>query len=137
MAKHCTTSAVVLGADLATPENREVRIDRISEEEITFLEKLIDKMDDELPQLKNFILPGGTQAAASIHHARTVCRRAERLTVACGTEEEISELTVKYLNRLSDFCLCLADTKISNQVRKILPGFHVNLWPKRSKKVLP
>ncbi|MGB0347463.1 MAG: cob(I)yrinic acid a,c-diamide adenosyltransferase [Balneolaceae bacterium] len=97
----------VLGADLATPENREVRIDRISEEEITFLEKLIDKMDDELPQLKNFILPGGTQAAASIHHARTVCRRAERLTVACGTEEEISELTVKYLNRLSDFLFML------------------------------
>ncbi len=97
----------VLGADLATPDNREVRIDRISDAEITFLEELIDKMDEELPQLKNFILPGGTSAAASIHHARTVCRRAERLTVACSAEEDISELTIKYLNRLSDFLFML------------------------------
>lgn len=97
----------VLGADLATPQNNNTRIDRISQDEIDFLEKTIDQMDEELPPLKNFILPGGTSAAASIHHARTVCRRAERLTVACAMEVELSELTVKYLNRLSDFLFML------------------------------
>ena len=97
----------VLGADLATPQNNNTRIDRISQDEIDFLEKTIDHMDEELPPLKNFILPGGTSAAASIHHARTVCRRAERLTVACAMEVELSELTVKYLNRLSDFLFML------------------------------
>jgi len=97
----------VLGADLATPDSRETRIDRVSEKEISFLEQLIDTMDNELPDLKNFILPGGTPAAAALHHARTVCRRAERLTVSCSEEEELSELTVKYLNRLSDFLFML------------------------------
>ncbi len=93
----------ILGADLATPKNSNTRIDRISQKEIDFLETCIDQMDEELPSLKNFILPGGTTAAASLHHARTVCRRAERLTVACAMEVELSEMTVKYLNRLSDF----------------------------------
>ena len=97
----------VLGADLATSQNNNTRIDRISQDEIDFLEITIDQMDEELPPLKNFILPGGTSAAASIHHARTVCRRAERLTVACAMEVELSELTVKYLNRLSDFLFML------------------------------
>lgn len=97
----------VLGADLATPQNNNTRIDRISQDEIDFLETTIDQMDEELPPLKNFISPGGTSAAASIHHARTVCRRAERLTVACAMEVELSELTIKYLNRLSDFLFML------------------------------
>ena len=97
----------VLGADLATSQNNNTRIDRISQDEIDFLEITIDQMDEELSPLKNFILPGGTPAAASIHHARTVCRRAERLTVACAMEVELSELTVKYLNRLSDFLFML------------------------------
>lgn len=97
----------VLGSDLATPHSKEAKIDRISEEEIVFLEKLIDQMDEELPQLRNFILPGGTPAAANIHFARTVCRRAERITVACADEEYVSELTIKYLNRLSDFLFML------------------------------
>ena len=97
----------VLGADLATSQNNNTRINRISQDEINFLEITIDQMDEELPPLKNFILPGGTSAAASIHHARTVCRRAERLTVACAMEVELSELTVKYLNRLSDFLFML------------------------------
>lgn len=97
----------VLGADLATPYSRETRIDRITEDEISYLEKLIDKMDEELPALKNFILPGGTQAAAQLHLARTVCRRAERITVSCLEDDHVSELTIKYLNRLSDFLFML------------------------------
>ncbi len=97
----------VLGSDLATPQSREVRIDRISEKEITFLEELIDEMDEQLPALKNFILPGGTKAASFLHLARTVCRRAERITVACAEHDVISEWTIKYLNRLSDFLFML------------------------------
>lgn len=97
----------VLGADLATPISKEVRINRISEKEVEFLESSIDDMETYLPALKNFILPGGTKAGASIHYARTVCRRAERLTVECSDDEEISPLSLIYLNRLSDFLFVL------------------------------
>lgn len=98
----------VLGSDLATPHSREVRIDRISESEITFLEQRIDEMDGQLAALKNFILPGGTKAASFLHLARTVSRRAERITVACTEVDYVSEWTIKYLNRLSDFLFMLA-----------------------------
>ncbi len=98
----------VLGSDLATPPHYKERIDRVGEASVTFLEKAIDEMEQELKPLKNFILPGGSRQGASLHFARTVCRRAERAAVACGQEEEISEFTIKYLNRLSDFLFVLA-----------------------------
>lgn len=98
----------VLGADLATPPSSKTRINRIEEEAIQFLEEAIDTMEEELELLKNFILPGGSPQGAAFHLARTVCRRAERVTVACGEKEEISALTIKYLNRLSDFFFVLA-----------------------------
>lgn len=97
----------VLGADLATPISKEVRINRISEEEITFLEQSIDEMETQLPPLKNFILPGGTNAGSAIHYSRTVCRRAERITIECSKEESLSPLSIMYLNRLSDFLFVL------------------------------
>ena len=97
----------ILGADLATPFSKETRINRISDEEITFLEKSIDEMESELPPLKNFILPGGSKAGAIIHFSRTVCRRAERLAVECANEEYLSPESIKYLNRLSDFLFVL------------------------------
>lgn len=98
----------VLGSDLATPLDKKERIDRIDEPDIEYLEKAIDYMETTLPPLKHFILPGGTQAAAVFHHARTVCRRAERAVVRCSYDTEISEFPVKYLNRLSDFFFVLA-----------------------------
>lgn len=98
----------VLGADLATPPDSQTRINRIDETAIAFLEQAIDTMEETLPPLKNFILPGGSPQGATLHLARTVCRRAERATVACGQTEEISERTIKYLNRLSDFFFVLA-----------------------------
>jgi cob(I)alamin adenosyltransferase len=98
----------VLGADLSAPSSSKTRIDRIDEEAITFLEETIDSMEEELPPLKNFILPGGSQQGAALHLARTVCRRAERAAVACREEGEISVLAIKYLNRLSDFLFVLA-----------------------------
>lgn len=98
----------VLGADLATPATKDIRIDRISHAEVEFLENAIDEMEEELDPLKNFILPGGANAGSTLHFARTVCRRAERITVECRHEEEISEVAIIYINRLSDFLFVLA-----------------------------
>lgn len=98
----------ILGADLATPPSSNTRIARIDEDAIHYLENAIDAMQEKLPALKNFILPGGCPAGATFHLARTVCRRAERATVSCSETEEISNLTIKYLNRLSDFLFVLA-----------------------------
>lgn len=98
----------ILGADLATPPSSKARIDRIAEKDITFLEEAIDEMEKELESLKNFILPGGSQSGATLHVARTVCRRAERSAVACAEVDNISNECIKFLNRLSDFFFVIA-----------------------------
>lgn len=97
-----------LGADLATPPSSETRIDRLGEGATQFLEEAIDEMEEELETLKNFILPGGSQAGATLHTARTICRRAERAAVACQKVDEISDESLKFLNRLSDFLFVMA-----------------------------
>ncbi|TYP92708.1 cob(I)alamin adenosyltransferase [Fodinibius salinus] len=97
-----------LGADLATPPSSDTRIDRIAQEDIDFLEEAIDELEENLETLKNFILPGGSQPGATLHLARTVCRRAERATVACHETDEISDECIKFLNRLSDFLFVIA-----------------------------
>jgi cob(I)alamin adenosyltransferase len=74
------------------------------------LEQALDKMNDELEPLKEFILPGGTHAAALCHLARSVCRRAERRVISLAKSEAIPELPVKYLNRLSDLLFVMART---------------------------
>jgi len=98
-----------LGADLATPLNAQsdwvVRMDMGT---VQWLETTIDEMTAQLPELKHFILPGGSLAAAQIHVARTVCRRAERIVVALQEQEAIGEQVLNYLNRLSDFLFTLA-----------------------------
>jgi cob(I)alamin adenosyltransferase len=98
----------VLGSDLATPGEAE-NIPRIKEEYTTTLEQEIDTFEAELPPLKQFILPGGTQAAAYAHLARTVCRRAEREVVmlADSEGEPINAVVLPYLNRLSDWLFVL------------------------------
>lgn len=100
----------VLGADLATPRSGKgsEKVKRITEEDVKFLEENIDELDSKLTPLRNFILPGGSKAGATLHHARTVCRRAERITVECRHEEEVSETAIKYMNRLSDLLFVLA-----------------------------
>lgn len=98
----------ILGADLATPPSSKTRIDRISEENVQFLEDAIDELEEDLETLKNFVLPGGAQAGATLHVARTICRRAERAAVACQEVDEISDLCIKFLNRLSDFLFVMA-----------------------------
>ena len=94
----------ILGADLATPPSSKTRIERIGEQQVAYLEERIDRFEEKLPELKNFILPGGSQPGATLHVARTVCRRAERAVVRSReeVEEAVSALTIKYLNRLSD-----------------------------------
>lgn len=98
-----------LGADLATPDDaRSSHVVRVTQAEVAWLEQTIDSMTAALPPLRHFILPGGTPAAAQIHIARTVCRRAERLTAHLAEQERISPQVLPYLNRLSDFLFTLA-----------------------------
>jgi len=101
-----------IGALLATPNQEKMRQHlekaQIGDSRISELERAIDAGDDELEPLRSFILPGGTQKAASLHVARTVCRRAERSVVGLAAETEIPELVVIYLNRLSDLLFTLA-----------------------------
>ena len=92
-----------LGSQLSTlPKDLHPKQARITSAEIEQLEREIDAMNAELPALRSFVLPGGTRLNAELHAARTICRRAERLTVALARTEETPAEAVKYLNRLSD-----------------------------------
>ena len=94
-----------LGADLASPADSSIRIDL---EDVQRLERIIDEMEPKLKPLKNFILPGGSSAAAYLHFARTVCRRAERRAVRLSRAETVNNTAIIYLNRLSDLLFVLA-----------------------------
>ncbi len=99
-----------LGAELASPAPAAMGTDTVGPAHVAALEAEIDRYDAQLPPLKTFILPGGTTAAAALHLARTVCRRAERcvLTLADAPQEQVSPRVVIYLNRLSDWLFVLA-----------------------------
>lgn len=90
------------GADLALAK-QDVRPYRVHVELIERLERWIDRYDAECPELRRFILPGGTAASAALHVCRTVCRRAERTIVTLAREQAINEEVRTYINRLSDF----------------------------------
>ena len=97
-----------IGSILATePGNTKVKIPSIQEQDVILLEQEMDKMDTELPPMKFFVLPGGHPSISFGHVARTVCRRAERLTIALNAQEAIDPLVIKYLNRLSDYLFVL------------------------------
>ncbi len=99
----------VLGADLATPTGiPNVSVKRISAADAAALENHIDELEERLEPLRSFVLPGGSKSAALLHQARTVCRRAERRVVTLRKSEKISEDTLVYLNRLSDYLFMLA-----------------------------
>lgn len=100
-----------IGSALACDPAKEtkLKIPDLYEEDIVLLEKEIDKMNEVLPAMKSFILPGGHVAVSTLHVARSVCRRAERCCVRMvKKEKEVSELIIKYLNRLSDYLFVLA-----------------------------
>jgi len=98
-----------LGADLSVPFGVADRL-RISEDHIERLERDCDRFNAGLSELKSFVLPGGSEAAARLHVARAVCRRAEREALAAAEELDISRLALVYLNRLSDLLFILART---------------------------
>ena len=100
-----------LGADLCVPEDGSeiaAKALRIAQAQVDRLEHEIDAMNAKLSPLRSFVLPGGSAAAAHLHVARTVCRRAERLIVKLATSEAVGESAVKYANRLSDFLFVAA-----------------------------
>jgi cob(I)alamin adenosyltransferase len=98
-----------IGSSLASdPEKSRMVIPDINMEDIELLEKEMDCMNEELPELKHFILPGGSTAISYCHIARCVCRRAERLCVHLAEESKVDEKVIIYLNRLSDYLFTLA-----------------------------
>jgi cob(I)alamin adenosyltransferase len=97
-----------VGADLSVPVAGDDERLRVSQGQVDKLEGLCDRFNDTLPELKSFVLPGGSEAAARLHVARTVCRRAELLALATAAELEIDPLVPVYLNRLSDMLFILA-----------------------------
>ena len=96
-----------VGADLSVPFGVTDRL-RVDQTAVDRLEQLCDELNAELPTLKSFVLPGGTEAAARLHVARTTCRRAERDALAANVENGINPLVLSYLNRLSDFLFIAA-----------------------------
>ncbi len=97
-----------LGADLAVPLDDPRERLRVTGEQVERLEAWCDEANEGLPMLRSFILPGGSEAAALLHLARTVCRRAERRAVALARREEVNAEALAYLNRLSDLLFILA-----------------------------
>ena len=95
-----------VGADISVPHGGDRERLRVVPEQTVWLEQACDEVNAELPNLKSFVLPGGTAEAAQLHVCRTVCRRAERRVLACG--DAVSGETVRYLNRLSDLLFILS-----------------------------
>jgi cob(I)alamin adenosyltransferase len=96
-----------VGADLSVPWGVTDRL-RVEQAMVDRLEQLCDRFNADLPELRSFVLPGGTEAAARLHVARTICRRAERDVLLGSEEVELNPLVLVYLNRLSDLLFILA-----------------------------
>ncbi len=98
-----------IGSSLASdPEKAKMKIPDLKEEDIVLLELEIDKMNETLPEMHTFILPGGHTTVSFCHITRCVCRRAERLTIHLSENSYVSDLVIKYLNRLSDYLFILS-----------------------------
>lgn len=98
----------VIGGILASAPGKKPDYLNIEQKDIDLLEAAIDEMEETLPALKSFILPGGHPVVSQCHVARCVCRRAERRVVGLAQEEEVDELLIKYLNRFSDYLFVLS-----------------------------
>ncbi|TFG12819.1 cob(I)yrinic acid a,c-diamide adenosyltransferase [Candidatus Thorarchaeota archaeon] len=88
--------------------NTELGIHPVSSEEVEYLEQISDNLWQQMPPLSNFLIPGESEADAFLHHARTICRRAERRIIALSEEADLNPVIVRYINRLSDFIFTLA-----------------------------
>jgi cob(I)alamin adenosyltransferase len=128
--KHIQDRLFTIGASLAAdPERSKMVIPDLHLADIELLEKEMDAMDEQLPQLKHFILPGGDNAISFCHIARCVCRRAERIVVHLAEESTVDEKVSIYLNRLSDYLFTLA-RKIGSEHK--IPE---NKWIPRNLKI--
>ena len=116
-----------IGASLASdPEKSKMKIPDLLISDIELLEKEIDNMNETLPELKHFILPGGNTAVSFCHVARCICRRAERLSVQLSEQSTVDNKVIVYLNRLSDFLFTLArKVCLDNQIGE-------NIWNPRN-----
>jgi cob(I)alamin adenosyltransferase len=106
-----------LGAELATPDQTVHQITRLRDDDVSMLEAEIDRFETSLPPLREFILPGGSAAAAHLHAARGVCRRAERRLVELARTESLRPQLLRYVNRLSDLLFVLA--RHTNQANRV------------------
>ncbi len=97
-----------IGSELASAPGSKMEIPQLTDDDVTLLENEMDRMNEQLPELRNFILPGGDLASSYCHVARCVCRRAERKVIALGLTDQIDERIIRYLNRLSDYLFMLA-----------------------------
>ena len=98
-----------IGSILASdPSKQNLKTPDILESDIAVLESEIDQMNESLPEMRSFVLPGGNDSVGFCHIARCVCRRAERLTVLLNEKESVSPIVIKYLNRLSDYLFVLS-----------------------------
>ncbi|MEQ1831428.1 MAG: cob(I)yrinic acid a,c-diamide adenosyltransferase [Candidatus Eisenbacteria bacterium] len=103
------TACFQVGAELATVDASMLgKLVLVSDDDITALEREIDRLESELAPLTRFVLPGGTLLAAALHHARTVCRRAERRVTALATHDTVQPRVVRWLNRVADLLFVMA-----------------------------
>ena len=123
MLKEIQDRLFTVGASLAAdPEKSRMKIPDLLESDISLLEQEMDNMNEILPELKHFVLPGGTTVVSFCHVARCICRRAERLTVHLASESFVDEKMTIYLNRLSDYLFVLA-RKLNSEA-----GITENVW---------
>ena len=116
-----------LGSDLCVPPDDEApSVPRIEQRHVEALEKTIDRLQEELEPLANFVLPGGCAAAAALHLARTICRRAERRLVALAAAEPVGAPALTYVNRLSDALFVMA------RYENLVSGESDVLWDSRA-----
>ena len=111
-----------LGSNIAYDQkNKMVSIQKINQNDVDEIEKEIDRIEDTLPSLTNFILPSGHKTSSLCHIARTICRRAERNLVELNSIEEVEEINIKFLNRLSDYLFVLSrHILVINKIDEVL-----------------
>jgi cob(I)alamin adenosyltransferase len=90
------------------PEKTKMKLPQLNEDDIIFLEKEIDAMNEELPEMRSFVLPGGNTVVSFCHISRCICRRAERCVIRLSYNAPVNDIIVKYLNRLSDYLFVLS-----------------------------
>ena len=111
-----------VGSNLASDkENSKIKLPQVVESDVEFLELEIDQMNEVLPEMRNFILPGGHVSVSACHICRSICRRAERLVSQLSNSEQIDPLIIKYLNRLSDYLFVLSRKLSSDSGAEEIP----------------